>query len=175
MKIDEKNEVTLWRGRPSLWNWWLQLCIADLLIILAAALWWADQATWIPAALAASVLIYICIGIARYGELFLVTSQRVIAVRGLLSRHVDEVEVRDIRNIKLKQTFTQRLLGIGNIGVASAGGDGVEVRFGNIAEAHIVKEKIRHVRLKGKELKKEQEQPALPGLAAPHEADPDAD
>jgi len=140
-------EAALWQGRPSWWTWWPQLAIGDLLILLAAALWWAGHGAYAPAAGAGAALFYAIVLAGRQGVLYTLTTERVIARSGLLSRRIDEVEIRDIRNIVLEQTFIQRLTRTGDVGIASAGGDGVEVRFDGIPDAAAVKERIRRARL----------------------------
>jgi len=140
-------EETLWEGRPSYWNWWPTLLISDLLLLLAAALWSQDKSSWSLYAIAAASLLYLFVHLQRLGNLYTLTNHRVISRTGLFSRHHDEVEIRDIRNISLDQSFFQRLLGLGDIGISSAGGEGVEVSFEGIESALNVKEKIRHARL----------------------------
>ncbi|MFH1724482.1 MAG: PH domain-containing protein [Elusimicrobiota bacterium] len=143
----DNKEQTLWRGRPSYWNWWTQLAIGDLFIVLAIALWWAGRGEYAPWASGAATFFYLVALAGRYSVLYTLTDQRVIARAGLFSRRVDEVEIRDIRNIVLEQSFLQRLVGIGDIGISSAGGEGIEVRFGRIPRAEAVKERIRQARM----------------------------
>ncbi len=168
--IDEVNEVTLWRGRPSFWNWWAELLLGDLFILLAGALWWIQEPFYAPWSLAAGLGIYLIVFVIRFGDLYLVTSQRVIAQKGLLSRRVDEIEIQDIRNITLEQSFFQRLLHVGDIGISSAGGEGIEVLFEGVGGAADVKERVRLIRIhRGKPPSDgpKAEQIALPGLADP--------
>ena len=79
--------------------------------------------------------------------------------------------VQDIRNITLEQSFFQRMLGVGDIGISSAGSDGIEVRFGGVGKAPAVKERVRRVRLtRGMpEDGPQSEQIALPGLGSSDE------
>lgn len=142
-----QNEKELWRGRASLWNWWLQLLIADLLLLLAGALWWEDEIRFAPYAAGAAAAIYAGIGLLRLSNLYILTNHRAISRKGFFSRHHDEVEVRDIRNITIDQTFLQRLMKVGDIGLSSAGGDGIEVSFEGVGDAIAIKERIRQARL----------------------------
>lgn len=169
-KVDEVNEVTLWRGRPSFWNWWAELLLGDLFLLLAGALWWISEPFYAPWSLAAGLAVYLIVLVIRFGDLYLVTSQRVIAQSGLLSRRVDEIEIQDIRNITLEQSFFQRILGVGDIGISSAGGEGIEVRFDGVGGAADVKERVRLIRIhRGKPPADGDQagQIALPGLAEP--------
>lgn len=148
-RITEKRpaeERTLWEGRRSFWNWWLRLMTADLFLLLALALWWAGHGRWSVWAVLAALLAHATVLVQRASSLYAVTSERVIARNGLLSTRTDEVDIRDVRNISVEQSFFQRLLKLGDIGVSSAGSDGVEVVFTGIPEASAVKEIIRRAR-----------------------------
>jgi len=144
---DSPTEETLWAGRPSYWNWWARLLIGDLALALVAALWAIGETRWIPPAAALSVVAYLGALAGRAGVRYTLTNQRVIARTGLLSKRIDEVEIVDIRNIVLEQSAFDRLCGIGTVGIASAGGDGIEVRFEGIKDAPSLKERVRAARL----------------------------
>jgi len=140
-------ERILWTERPSFWNWWPRLLIGDLSLALIGALWWTGQSRWIAPAAALAAVAYLSAAAARWGVRYTLSDQRVIARTGLLSKRVDEVEISDIRNIVLEQSFFDRLCGIGSVGIASAGGDGIEVRFEGIKNADALKERVRQARL----------------------------
>src|SRR5262245_37471009 len=57
----------------------------------------------------------------------LVTDRRVSLRTGLLSRHTNDVFHNDIRNVRVDQTFLQRLLGVGSIGISSSGQSDIEI------------------------------------------------
>ncbi len=56
-----------------------------------------------------------------------ITNKRSILRRGLLSKATSEVVHDDIRNFQVTQTFMQRVLKVGTIGISSAGQDAVEI------------------------------------------------
>jgi len=56
-----------------------------------------------------------------------VTDDRTIYQEGIISRETSEVQHDDVRNIKLDQSFVQRLLGVGGVGISSSGQDDMEV------------------------------------------------
>lgn len=56
-----------------------------------------------------------------------VTDDRTIYREGIVSRDTSEVQHDDVRNIQLDQTFMQRLLNVGGIGISSSGQDDLEV------------------------------------------------
>lgn len=139
-------EKTLWTGRPSFWNFWPSLAIGDLLILLAAALWWADRARFAPWALAGAAPFYVIAILKRASVAYAVTDQRVRSATGVLGRRVDEVEVGDIRDIVLTQSFFERLVGIGTVTVATAAGEESTLALHGVAGAETVKETIRSAR-----------------------------
>ena len=63
---------------------------------------------------------------ARSTELT-ITNLRSRLHKGWLSREITEVWHRDIRNVQLTQSFPQRMLGTGRIGISSSGQDGIEI------------------------------------------------
>lgn len=60
-------------------------------------------------------------------ELMEVTTRRTILRRGLLSKATSEVRHEDIRNFQITQSFLERILRVGTIGISSAGQDEVEI------------------------------------------------
>ncbi|EMI26992.1 PH domain-containing protein [Rhodopirellula europaea] len=56
-----------------------------------------------------------------------VTDDRTIYREGIVSRDTSEVQHDDVRNIQLDQSFVQRLLNVGGIGISSSGQDDLEV------------------------------------------------
>ncbi|WP_372715746.1 PH domain-containing protein [Novipirellula sp.] len=56
-----------------------------------------------------------------------VTDDRTIYRQGIVSRETSEVQHDDVRNIQLDQSFMQRLLKVGGVGISSSGQDDLEV------------------------------------------------
>ncbi len=56
-----------------------------------------------------------------------ITDERTIWVRGIFERETSEVQHDDVRNIQVKQTFVDRILGVGRIAISSAGQDELEI------------------------------------------------
>ncbi len=63
-----------------------------------------------------------------------VTNRRTRLRRGLLSRHETEVWHDNVRNVQVEQTFTNRILGVGYIGISSAGQTGIEIEVRGIRD-----------------------------------------
>lgn len=61
---------------------------------------------------------------------------------GIISRDVHSIRVRDLRNINVRQSILQRILGIGDVEFSSAGGAGIEVTFFGVKAPLALKERI---------------------------------
>ena len=166
-------EKTLWEGRPSWWTVWPSLAIGDLILLLAAALWWTGRAPLAPWAAAAAAPFYLLAALKRLTARYTVTDQRVRASVGLFSRRVDEVEAADIRNVILTQSFFERLVGTGTVGLSTSASDGVEVVLVGVPRAEAVKEAVRQARLNAP--KTAPAEPAPPAVPDPRPADGGAD
>jgi uncharacterized membrane protein YdbT with pleckstrin-like domain len=66
------------------------------------------------------------------GTVLTVTNERTILRRGILSKSLDEVWHRDVRNVVLEQRPMQRLFDVGRIAVSSAGQDDFEIAVDGI-------------------------------------------
>jgi uncharacterized membrane protein YdbT with pleckstrin-like domain len=51
---------------------------------------------------------------------YLVTDKRVIVKKGLISQHVSEVRISDIRGVNLRQGIWHRIIGIGDLVIGTA-------------------------------------------------------
>jgi uncharacterized membrane protein YdbT with pleckstrin-like domain len=53
---------------------------------------------------------------------------------GLLSRHTNVVFHRDVRNLRVSQTFFQRVFGVGTLSISSAGQSDVEIEVAGLPD-----------------------------------------
>ncbi len=84
------------------------------------------------------------------GTKLTVTNERITLRKGILSQHTNEVYHTDVRNVQISQGILQRMLGVGAIGISSAGQAGVEIKVVGILNPEKIKEIIdRHRRQKG--------------------------
>jgi len=68
-----------------------------------------------------------------------VTDLRTRLHRGWLSRSITEVWHRDVRNVQIEQTFFQRVLGVGSIGVSSAAQSSIEIEVSGMRNVDKIK------------------------------------
>jgi len=71
-----------------------------------------------------------------------ITNKRTIERRGLLSKSTDEVLHDHVRNIKVDQSFYERVVKIGQIGIASSGSDQTEIIMEDLPDPHRIREVI---------------------------------
>lgn len=110
-------------NRPILFVLCVILCVAGIGLLIFAVWWFYCQ-----------------------GVLLQVTTHRSTLRRGILSRSISEVWHREVCNIKLEQTFLQRLCHVGTIGISSAGEPGFEILVGGMPHPERVKEVIDQYR-----------------------------
>ena len=61
-----------------------------------------------------------------------ITNKRTIQRKGLFSRATSEVLHDHVRNIQVEQSFVDRVLRVGSVGISSSGQDGIEVLVRNM-------------------------------------------
>lgn len=76
----------------------------------------------------------------RYG----VSNQRILVESGVFSKSLAEIDVRTIDDITFRQTFVERLLGIGQIAILSSDPSNARVRLVGVPDPRQVRELIRN-------------------------------
>lgn len=143
------DETIQWQGRPAWSNYLGWLLLIFLLLATGVALPFLPAhpvegvRTAGYALIGLATLLFLIVAVQRATQRYTVTSQRAVVRRGLLSRHEWELELRHVRDIQLKQSFGQRLLGNGTLEISSAGRDTAEVVFAGISNPDAVKELVR--------------------------------
>jgi uncharacterized membrane protein YdbT with pleckstrin-like domain len=98
--VDE-DEIIL-QVQPSWWNFFWHLVFFFLIVPLIIALW------------------------QRASLKIKVYSDRIVFEKGVLSKDVKEIFCADVRTIDVRQSFWQRIIGIGDIALATSGTSGYE-------------------------------------------------
>lgn len=76
------------------------------------------------------------------GTTLTVTNEQTTLRTGLLSKNTSDVFHENVRNIIVRQSFFQRLMGVGYVGISSAGQSGVEIEVNGLPDPDRVKELI---------------------------------
>lgn len=71
-----------------------------------------------------------------------ITNEQTTLRKGLLSKFTNDVFHENVRNIIVRQTFFQRIMGVGYVGISSAGQGGIEIEVNGIPEPERVKQII---------------------------------
>ena len=72
----------------------------------------------------------------------IVTEEKTILRKGILSKYTNEVFHENVRNVQVNQSFLQRILNVGYIGISSAGQAGMEIEVNGIPDPDEVKRLI---------------------------------
>ncbi len=100
-----------WAGHPLWRNYFWQLVLGVPLIALFGA----------------GFLILIPCWLRRISLHYDITETHVVARRGILSVHTVQIAVKDIRSIDIRATLFQRVLGIRQVDISTAGNAGIEL------------------------------------------------
>ena len=65
----------------------------------------------------------------KYSWKFVIDADHIESRHGIVARHIQSVRIKDLRNVNVRQSIIQRVLGIGDVEFSSAGSGGVEVTF----------------------------------------------
>jgi uncharacterized membrane protein YdbT with pleckstrin-like domain len=143
-------EYALSRILPSWWHFAREILVAFGLLIAGSYMLTARPGYVRTGLLlvAAAVVVFGLITLARRQVSWSLTSDRLIERRGLLASRRREMELADVRSIEVDCSLMQRLLGLGNVMIASAASAEFLIRLTNIPDPERVAEILRRARLK---------------------------
>ena len=103
--------------------------------------WWVVGAAGAVALFGAGVLLVWWLKIKS--TTLTVTSERTILRKGILSRNTTEVRHDDVRNLQVHQSFVERMLGVGDLAISSAGQDDLEIDIDGVRNPEQIASLIR--------------------------------
>jgi len=147
---ETKHEYALTRILPSWWHFARELAL--MAAIFAGGLYsisapQGNRSVGL-ALIALAAAIMGLVQLARRYTSWSLTSDRLIERRGLLSSRRREMELADVRSIEVNRSLMQRIIGLGNVGVASAASADFMIRMLDIPDPERVAEILRQARLK---------------------------
>lgn len=146
---EAKREYALSRIRQSWWRFAGVLAVALALLAFALRDFYVGAPQPRPLVMIAlGVLLWVRAALVRRSTSWSLTSERLIERRGFLSSRRRELELADIRSVEVSRSFPQRLLGLGNVVVASAASADFLIKLESIAQPDAVAEAVRQARLK---------------------------
>jgi membrane protein YdbS with pleckstrin-like domain len=119
--------------------------------LLALAAWWVAgeeygpiAARWIGIVLGGAAVLFIAGWwfLARYSYMLEITNKRAVEHIGLFSKTTDEVLHDHVRNVTIEQSFYDRVMNVGRIGIASAGHGDTEINMDNMPRPKKIREVI---------------------------------
>lgn len=119
----------LWRGRPSMMQDPVRIAIYLLLVPFCGL----------------GLLLLLQEALACASSAIVISRERIASRRGILSKATSEIRICDVRNVQLRQTFFQRLLGLGDLGISSAAHCSQEVTIYGIRDPEAVAELVRQL------------------------------
>lgn len=133
-----------WRGAPL-----MTLGLALFPLVLTGVLFWLtklETGTNLKVLLVSGALCWLPLLIwwvvVTRGSVLEITNKRTVQRKGLFSRATSEVMHDHVRNIQVEQSFIDRVLRVGSVGISSSGQDGIEVMARNIPSPRRVREVI---------------------------------
>ena len=121
--MSEQREAVLYEAHPAMFRnhpFWFTLCVISVVGLIPLLWWYLDSLS----------------------TKIMVTDDQTTLRKGLLSKETSDVFHNNVRNIQVKQTFFQRLMGVGYVGISSAGQSGIEIEINGIRDPDRVKQII---------------------------------
>jgi uncharacterized membrane protein YdbT with pleckstrin-like domain len=145
-KSPEK-ETMNYIARPAWLNQWWQMGIMFLmpvvfvLVYLKGHQYFSTENLRVVYVVIVAVFVYLLAVVIyrRYSWAYTIDGETIESREGLIARKVSSIRVRDLRNINMKQSLWQRLMGVGDVEFSSAGGSGIEVSFRGVSDPLQVK------------------------------------
>jgi hypothetical protein len=75
-----------------------------------------------------------------------ISNKRTIRKEGIIRRHTSEVLHDHVRNVEIRQSFVQRIMKVGYLGISSSGQDGIEIEVRDLPRPYELKALIDNYR-----------------------------
>jgi uncharacterized membrane protein YdbT with pleckstrin-like domain len=152
-------EETIWKGTPSP-KVLIGRVIGLIVIVIAiplAAHWFAGRTNvidrqesiikigwWVTAIIFVIQLIRLVIALMRIrSTLYTITNQRILIENGVLSKSLNEIDLRTVDDTQFYQAFISRILGIGNVTLISTDKEEPVLVLHNVPDPRNLRETIR--------------------------------
>jgi uncharacterized membrane protein YdbT with pleckstrin-like domain len=136
--------------RPSLWYYANGFLVGGIVAAAGGRFLYVKQEPWQAgmSLIALGALMFIVTIVRSRTINWNLTSDRLIEKRGLVASRRREMELADIRSVEVSQRVMQRLLGLGDVTIASAASADYAIRLAHIGDPNLAAETIRKARLK---------------------------
>ena len=140
--MSDETERTLYAGRMALRDYALLLMLLGLLMLLLLLIPEPTRTVAVVSMLVVLGVVGVLVALVRSTE-YTLTQRRAVSKTGIFTRKISEVELADVRNVQVKRNLLQRMVGVGDVGISTAGQGGIEVRFQGRLEWEQVAEIVR--------------------------------
>jgi uncharacterized membrane protein YdbT with pleckstrin-like domain len=143
-------EYSIAQVRRSYWYYLGQIILGVILTGVGASLIYEGPQTARVglAVITIGIVTWAIIPLAQRTVSWRITSDRLIEQRGLLATTRREVELQDIRSIEVSRRLLQRLIGLGDVVIASAASADYMIRMSDVYDPDGIAETVRKARLK---------------------------
>lgn len=149
-KLAAVREYSIAQVRRSYWYYLGQIILGVILTGVGASLIYeGPQSARVGlAVIVIGIVTWAIIPLAQRTVSWRITSDRLIEQRGLLATTRREVELQDIRSIEVSRRLLQRLIGLGDVVIASAASADYMIRMSDVYDPDGIAETVRKARLK---------------------------
>ncbi len=135
-------EETIWKGTSSQWKNWKAFTLLVVSVPVAVAL--HDVAgPWIFFLVLAAALRALWKWVQVKTAVYHLTSERLLTTSGILTKVTEALELYRVRDLKIIQTLTQRLLGLAKIEVFTSDASSAEVDIDYVPVSLNLPDRIR--------------------------------
>lgn len=137
-----------YNSRPAWRTQWSGLILVvfvfpALFIVIAKKLRENGDPTLLLLFLAIYLIFVLVILYKRYSWKYTISQETIESHHGIIGRTIKSIRVKDLRNVNLKQSLSQRIFGVGDLEFSSAGGTGVEVTFLGVTRPMEIKNDVQ--------------------------------
>jgi hypothetical protein len=144
---------SMWRRHPfrflGLWALVVLGCVMLVAGILMGATWLNLGSVTLGVAglviAAAAGLTLLVWWVKIYYTMLIISTRRSIFRQGIISRATTEVQHDDVRNLQMDQNTFERIMGVGDISISSAGQEGLEIQANDIPHPEEVVSLLRQL------------------------------
>jgi uncharacterized membrane protein YdbT with pleckstrin-like domain len=147
-------EYMLAKIHPSMWRYANAMVVGGVLIVGGAIVLEETLQNnpkmwpWGFLLMGLGVIVIVNAMIQRRRQSWTVTSDRIFEQRGILATSRREMELADIRSVEVSKRLMQRMLGLGDVTIASAASADFAIHLRDITDPDGVAETVRKARLK---------------------------
>ncbi len=124
--MSDANEQVLYEAHPAMFRNHPFLFVLNCILCLAIV----------------GIIVFVVWYLRCRGTKLTITNEQTTLRTGLLSKFTNDVFHENVRNIIVRQTFFQRIMGVGYVGISSAGQGGIEIEVNGIPDPDRVKQII---------------------------------